>query len=253
VDVDRYLARIGYSGARDQSAEVLRGLHRRHLLTVPFENLDVARRRRIAIDEPALIRKVVDERRGGLCYELNGAFAALLRALGFEVALLSAGVARDAGGFGPDFDHLTLLAAVAGESWLADVGFGDSFVQPLRFEPGREQEDPAGLFRIASLGDGAFVLERHQDNLWTPQYRFTLTPHTLDEYTGMCHYHQTSPRSSFTQKSICSRATDTGRITLSGRCLITTSKGQRDEHELTSDQEWRAALREHFGIGLGEE
>ncbi len=249
MDVDRYLARMDDTGPREPTVATLRRLHRAHMLAVPFENLDVGRRP-IVLDEAALIRKIVDEHRGGFCYELNGAFAALLRAFGFQLQMLSAGVARKEGGFGPEFDHMALLVDIGGERWLADVGFGDSFIEPLRFEPDREQSDDAGTFRLASVADGMFVLERREEGEWAPQYRFTLTPHVLADYGGMCEYHQTSPLSSFTQNTICSRATSDGRITLSGRRFITTRGGLRDERELATYEEWRAALRNHFSVQL---
>jgi len=131
-----YLARIGYSGPIAPTTDTLRAIHHAHLLAVPFENLDIALGRKIVVDEDAFVRKVVEQRRGGFCYELNGAFAALLRALGFRVTLLSACVARDVGGEGPEFDHLTLRVDLE-EPWLADVGFGVSFVEPLHMEVGR--------------------------------------------------------------------------------------------------------------------
>jgi N-hydroxyarylamine O-acetyltransferase len=95
MDVSGYLNRISYNGPRDVSVETLRGLHIQHLLAVPFENLDNHTGRQIILDEEKLIRKIVQERRGGICYELNGAFYALLRALGFEVSMLSAGWKSD--------------------------------------------------------------------------------------------------------------------------------------------------------------
>ncbi len=243
MNVAAYLRRINYEGPAGVSADTLRTLHERHLYSVPFENLDIGRRP-IVIDEAAFVRKIVEERRGGFCYELNGAFAALLRSIGFDVTLLSAGVAREGGGFGPEFDHLALLVPANGDRWLTDVGFGDSFVLPLRFAVDIDQRDPAGTFRISRDGE-AFVLMRDGK----PQYRFTLTPHALDEYAPLCHYHQTSPQSSFTQKSVCSLATPAGRITISGRRLITTEHGRRSERDL-SEWEWENALRDLFGVTL---
>ena len=124
VDVAAYLDRIGYRGATDPTAENLRALQSAHLFSVPFENLDISLGRKITVQQESILNKVVGLRRGGFCYELNGAFAALLREFGFDVTLLSARVARANGGEGPEFDHLTLLVDVA-EPWLADVGFED--------------------------------------------------------------------------------------------------------------------------------
>jgi N-hydroxyarylamine O-acetyltransferase len=247
VNVQAYLARIGYSGSITPTLETLRALHRAHLLAVPFENLDIWVGRKIVIDENAFVCKVVDERRGGFCYELNGAFAALLRTLGFQVTLLSAGVARADGSRGPEFDHL-ILRVDLDEPWLADVGFGDSFLEPLRLRVDVEQADPVAGFRLVREG-GRIELERAVgDGQWKRQYSFTLRPRRLEEFAAMCHYHQTSPDSHFTKNRICSRATPEGRITLSGMQLIVTHKARREETTLTSDQEWNEALRTHFGI-----
>src|ERR1700751_1035456 len=102
------LARIPYNGTLDPTAETLSRLHLAHLYTVPFENLDIHLGRRITCEEERFFHKIVDLRRGGFCYELNGAFASLLRELGFRVTLLSARVAREDGTASPDFDHLAL-------------------------------------------------------------------------------------------------------------------------------------------------
>jgi len=241
-----YLARIAYSGPTQPTADNLRALHRAHMLAVPFENLDIALGRKIIADEDRILHKIIDEHRGGFCYELNGAFAALLRALGFRVTLLSARVARANGGEGPDFDHLTLRVDL-NEPWLADVGFGESFLEPLRLQTDIEQPDPAGTFRLVHAGD-RLQMEKAEPDGWKRQYSFTLEPRQLKAFSGMCHYHQTSPLSSFTQKSICSRATPGGRVTLSGMKLSVTGNGSRDERTLRSEQERAAILREQFGI-----
>src|SRR5271170_3784323 len=152
LDVSAYLDRIGYYGSTAPTAETLRAVHRAHMMAVPFENLDIAAGRRIAMDEDAFVRKIVEQCRGGFCYELNGAFAALLQALGFRVTLLSARVAREGDAEAQEFGHLCLLVELEA-SWLADVGFGDSFVEPLRLEAGVEQPDSAGTFRIVKRGE----------------------------------------------------------------------------------------------------
>jgi len=249
VDLASYLARIRYSGSTDPCAKTLRELHRAHMFAVPFENLDISRHRKIVIDEDAILQKVVNLRRGGFCYELNCAFAALLRALGFQVTLLSARVARADGSEGLEFDHLTLRVDF-NEPWLADVGFGDSFVEPLRLDPGHEQSDPAGIFRIIEIHDRLQMERKEPAGDWKAQYSFSLQPRQLQEFAGMCHYHQTSRDSSFTQKRVCSLATPEGRITLSELKLIETTNGRRKEKILASEKEWIETLEQRFGIYL---
>jgi N-hydroxyarylamine O-acetyltransferase len=245
--VSRYLNRIQYTGSTAPTLDTLRAIHRAHMLAVPFENLDIALGRKIVVDENAFVSKVVEEHRGGFCYELNGAFAALLRGLGFQVTLLSARVARSDGSASPEFDHMALRVDL-NEPWLADVGFGDSFLEPLAMASRREQPDDAGTFRVTEDRGQLHVESAHLGHTWKRQYSFTLQPRRLDEFAGMCHYHQTSPDSHFTQNRICSMATPEGRITLSGMKLIVSRYGQREERMLGSDQEWSNELRERFDI-----
>ena len=249
TDVQAYLDRIRHTGSTTPTFETLRTIHRAHMLVVPFENLDIALGRKIVVDEEAFLRKVVEQHRGGFCYELNGAFAALLRGLGFQVTLLSARVARSDGSESPEFDHLALRVDL-NEPRLSDVGFGDSFLEPLAMALAREQSDDAGTFRVIEDYSHLHVESEQRGHTWKRQYSFTLQPRRLDEFAGMCHYHQTSPDSHFTQNRICSMATPEGRITLSGMKLIVTRNGQREERMLGSEQEWSNELRERFDIVL---
>jgi N-hydroxyarylamine O-acetyltransferase len=261
MDVQAYLQRIHFTEPLTPrvdrpSIELLRSLHRAHLFAVPFENLDIGLEQEIICDENHILRKIVNERRGGFCYELNGAFAALLRALEFRVTLLSARVAREDGSYGPEFDHLTLRVDLE-EPWLADVGFGDCFLDPLRLEPGTEQAQSARVYRLASRlaspissTHGGFALEVMVEGKWKKEYAFTLEPRELSDFAGMCHYHQTSPESHFTRQRICSLATPEGRVTLSDEKLIETRGGSRHETLLSGDQDRRTNLYQRFGVIL---
>src|SRR5437763_17205555 len=164
MNVTAYLERINYHGATEPSAATLRDLHRAHLLTVPFENLDIHLGREIVLDDERLYSKVVERRRGGFCYELNGAFAALLSGLGFNVKKLAAGVGRADGSFGPMFDHMALMVEL-NERWLADVGFGEGFREPLRLDEAGEQAQAFGAYRIRQDGEYP-ILRRPIGDRW---------------------------------------------------------------------------------------
>jgi N-hydroxyarylamine O-acetyltransferase len=249
VDVSAYLDRIGYDGSLAPTADVLRQLHIAHLQTVPFENLSIHLGEPIILEENALFDKIVRRRRGGFCYELNGLFATLLRSLGFHVTMLSAGVANAQGEYSPDFDHMALMITLE-DRWLADVGFGDCFIEPLRLDDPAEQVQGRRSYRLRTAGNECTLLRRDEDGPWQAQYRFTLESHTMPEYAPRCAYHQTSPQSHFKQGRICSRATPEGRVSLSNLRLITTRDGERQEHELANEEEYQAALAAHFGIVL---
>lgn len=246
MNVQSYLSRLNYTGTVSPDAGTLRALHRAHMFNIPFENLDIHLGRPIVLDEEAFFDKIIARRRGGFCYELNGLFAALLRGLGFDVTMLSARVYQgDAPG--PEFDHMALLVQCE-ERWLADVGFGDSFVEPLRLDESGEHIQRTMGYRIESDGDIWRVLQREQGGAWTPVYQFTLQPRQLSDYAAMCLWQQTSPASHFTRKRICSMATPGGRVTLSDLKLIVTDHGTREERMLSGENDYALALRTHFGI-----
>jgi N-hydroxyarylamine O-acetyltransferase len=243
--VDAYLARIDAKRPAAPDAGALRDLHLRHQLAVPFENLSVHLGEDIVLDSDALVAKVVERRRGGFCYELNGAFAALLSALGFEVELLAARVHGD-GGFGMPFDHLALRVG----AWLVDVGFGGHTHYPLRLDERGDQVDPGGVFRVTEAPGGDLDVSRNG----TLKYRVETRPRELRDFEAGCWYNSTSPNSHFTRSLVCSILTESGRTTLSGRTLIHTSihtsPGGRDEREIGDDAEVLDAYRTWFGIEL---
>jgi N-hydroxyarylamine O-acetyltransferase len=244
--LDAYLARIDATRPPRADAATLRELQLRHLLTVPFENLSIHLDEPIMLDPQALVDKVVQRRRGGFCYELNGAFATLLAALGFRVTLLAARV-FGTHGLGPPFDHLTLRVDVdRSGSWLVDVGFGRHSHYPLRLESRTDQADPGGTFRLADTADGDLDVIRDDQ----PQYRVEGRPRSLADFEPTCWWHQTSPRSHFTHGLVCSRLTQTGRVTLSDRTLVQTTGDRRQERTLTDDAEVLAAYQTWFGIIL---
>jgi N-hydroxyarylamine O-acetyltransferase len=249
ISVQRYLERIRHDGPADPTLRTLRALHRAHLLAVPFENLDIHRGRRIVLDSGALFRKIVEERRGGFCYELNGLFASLLEALGFRVTLLSARVRDAEEGFSPEFDHLTLRIDLD-EPWLADVGFGEGFREPLRLAERGVQTQGSGEYRLsAERGQWAYS-SRTESGEWEVEYLFTLQPRRYEEFAAMCDYHQTSPQSPFTRKRFCTLPTAVGRVTLRDDRLILTRNGTREELPISGEAEFNAMLRRYFAIQL---
>ncbi|MFD3891449.1 arylamine N-acetyltransferase [Streptomyces cellulosae] len=260
---DAYLRRLGMERPARPTPDALRELHLRHLRTVPFENLSVHLGEEIVLDEKRLLDKVVKAGRGGFCYELNGAFGALLTALGYDVTLLAARVYGDGGRLGVPYDHLALRVRTEdGGDWLADVGFGAHFHLPLAFGEREEQRDPAGVFRIAEAepdaagvrgghdAAGAADLDVLRDG--RPVYRLETRPRALADFTAGAWWHRTSPHSHFTRSLVCSRVTDDGgRITLGGRRLtLTAPDGTRQERDAGSDAEMLSIYRGEFGITL---
>ncbi|MCZ0998954.1 arylamine N-acetyltransferase [Streptomyces mirabilis] len=263
AQADAYLRRIGAHHPAWPTSGVLRDLHLRHLKAVPFENLSIHLGEEIVLEEKRLLDKVVGGRRGGFCYELNGAFGALLGALGFDVTLLAGRVYGEEGRLGIPYDHLVLrVRTVDGGDWLADVGFGAHSHYPLAFGARTEQVDPGGTFRVLEAGPDAAGVRgvggrREAEDLdvirdGNPQYRLEVRPRVLGDFAAGAWWHSTSPKSHFTRSLVCSRVTeDGGRITLSGRNLTATAPdGTKEVSELATDEEVLALYRERFGIEL---
>ncbi|MGW7606940.1 arylamine N-acetyltransferase family protein [Streptomyces sp. NPDC054766] len=263
AQADAYLRRIGAQHPAWPTSDVLRELQLRHLLTVPFENLSIHLGEEIVLEEKRLLDKVVDARRGGFCYELNGVFGALLASLGFDVTYLAARVYGDEGELGIPYDHLALrVRTVDGGDWLTDVGFGAHSHYPLSFMERGEQRDPAGMFRVVESGPDAAGVRgvggsREREDLDVclgdkRQYRLEVRPRVLGDFAVGAWWQSTSPLSHFTRSLVCSRVTkDGGRITLSGRNFtVSTADGTKEVSELATDEEVLATYRERFGIEL---
>ncbi|WP_327003357.1 arylamine N-acetyltransferase [Dactylosporangium sp. NBC_01737] len=240
--VDAYLDRIGVPRPAAADLATLRTLQRAHLATVPFENLSVHLGEKIVLQPAALVAKVVDRRRGGFCYELNGAFAALLTALGYEVTLHSCRVWTGRR-FGVPLDHMAVRVQLDAP-YLVDVGFGKFAHHPLRMDVTDAQPDPGGVYEVLPQGPDLAV---RGDGTW--EYLLDQRPYELLDFTPLCWWHRTSPESHFTRKLTCSIVTGTGRVTLSGRTLITTAGAERTERIL-DDAEILAVYHDAFGIAL---
>ncbi|MEW2166122.1 arylamine N-acetyltransferase [Streptomyces sp. NPDC007084] len=263
AQADAYLRRIGAQHPAWPTSDVLRELQSRHLRTVPFENLSIHLGEEIVLDEKRLLDKLVGARRGGFCYELNGAFGALLGSLGFDVTLLAARVYGEDGKLGIPYDHLALrVRTVDGGDWLTDVGFGAHSHYPLAFGERGEQRDPGGVFRVVESGPDAAGVRgagggRESEDLdvllgGKRQYRLEERPRVLGDFVVGAWWHSTSPLSHFARSLVCSRVTkDGGRITLSGRKFtVTDPDGTKDVVEVATDEEVLAVYRERFGIEL---
>lgn len=254
MNLTDYLQRLHYSQPVKPDVGTLHGLQRAHMQYIPFENLDIGLKRPIKIDETSIWEKLITRRRGGFCYELNGLFAWLLKQVGYEVTHLNArDYHEEDDTFGIDFDHLTLLVRVPGESarWLVDVGWGDTFTQPLDIDNLNWQEQGLRAYRIEPFRDGYQLWQRGYGGKVERQYYFDLTPHQFPaEYEAACRYHQTSPQSIFTRNRIISRLTQNGRVSLDNDRLIVTTNGQREEFKLQDETEFHSLLMKHFNVTL---
>ncbi len=249
MDLKFYLNKIGIEASKEPTAEFLDELQIRHLQTIPFEDLDIPNRARINLDLNRIYNKIIPTKRGGFCYELNGLFHWLLTNLGYKVDMLSARVFNQTKKeYGPEFDHLTLLVHLD-KDYLVDVGFGDSFRKPIPLPDG-ETEDVSGEYKIFTIGKDHFELRRCTESGWTCEYSFSTIPRRFSDYEDMCNFQQDSPNSQFRTRNVCTKATQTGRITLSDNSLTITENGTKTKTEFTTKNEFDVLLEKYFQIKL---
>ena len=249
MHVASYLNRIGLESVSSTDLSTLTTLQQQHMRHVPFENLDVMRGVPITLDVHDYYEKVIQHHRGGFCYELNGLFHWLLKALGFQNKLISAIVRASETSWAKEDSHATQIVTLGNESYLVDVGFGDSARIPLPLS-GEPREDVSGIHRIYQISEEQYDLETQSENgQWKTLFRFNTDEKALADFQAGCDFNQHSPDSHFTQKDLVTIATKDGRTTLSGDELTITSQNEKQKSIVTPDSR-ATILEKHFGIRL---
>ncbi|MFJ5141940.1 arylamine N-acetyltransferase [Streptomyces sp. NPDC088707] len=257
LDLDAYLARIGYETERDgelaPDLRTLTALHRAHVRAVPFENLDVALGRPVPLDLKSLQAKLVERRRGGYCYEQNSLFAAVLERIGFTVKGRGARN-RSRGAALPPVTHALLVVALEGEQWLADVGFGwQGPLEPVPLRDGARVEQSGWTFGLVEEDEGIHVLRSLRPQGWADLYAFS--PQTLypGDFAVMNHYSSSHPQSRFLGQVVAQRPGEDERRALVRDTLSTVRTDGVVEERAVPVSELIATLESRFGIELDDE
>jgi len=255
MDISGYLRRIKYDGAVYRDFSSLQELQERHVFSIPFETLDIHNKIPIILRMESLYQKVILDRRGGYCYELNTLFHRLLSLCGFKVSMISGRILHGHG-YGQEFEHMALLVELEGREWLVDVGYGDFSFRPLAITPGEVQSDGRTFYQIMDkvVVDGReyYGAAKWNDSKQTfkIEYIFTLTPRSLSDFSSMNHFHQTSADSHFSGRLICSLPTVEGRISLINNKLIRTEHGNRQVKPVLDEEHRERILEKHFHMDM---
>jgi len=246
VDHAGYLRRLGFSGRVQPDLATLERLQRAHLTAVPFENLDIYHRRGVRTDDTWTVHKVVTRRRGGWCFELNGAFASLLTSLGFEVRRLAATVLGNE--ISPIPTHLTLEVTLD-RPYLVDVGFGDSFIRPLPLDDPGPHDGGIAEFGFEFDQEMTTLISWEDDGSVLPHFRFDRVPRQPSDFDEASTYLQTHPGLRWTESRFATRLLDGGpdRVTLLTDRLKVRRDGRWHE-EPVSEEDWDDVLAEWFDM-----
>jgi N-hydroxyarylamine O-acetyltransferase len=248
-DLNAYLNRIGYTGSREPTLETLTAIHRAHLMTIPYENLNLHIRRSLPLDQAQAFEKIVTQGCGGWCYEMNGLMAWALTEMGYDVTLLASGVMEQPVGDGSEGEHLVLMVKIDGRPYLVDVGFGNGILEPIPMEPGSYTQ---GFLNYQLSRDGdVWFFRNHQYG--GAGFVFTLTPRTMPHFTDMCQFLQTDPTGRFVVKTICFRFTEHGYDMLIGAVLTSITEAGVSERVIDNQADYEQVLSDKFGLRLPPE
>ena len=260
MSVKDYLKRIGFRGRIARTAETLAELQRCHMMSVPYESVDIWRGKADPLTYEAMYDKIVRRRRGGYCFELNGMFGWLLRELGFKTEEYFGRWLMDESTEIPARRHRIIKVAIGKRTFIADVGVGQRApLTPLEFICGKIQRREGVDYRFVRDRRLGFVQEARLKGVWTKVYSFDLAPQEPIDFMYVHYFCVNSPDSFFRgnlivhiptengRKSIRSvRNSKTGRMFL--RLAVSGADGKTVMTELRTDRALRKSLAEHFGI-----
>ncbi|AYV30356.1 Arylamine N-acetyltransferase [Streptomyces sp. ADI95-16] len=259
LDLDAYLARIGYDGPVGGDGELsadlatLYAVHWAHTAAITFESLDVLLGRPVALDIKALQDKIVRGRRGGYCYEQNSLLAAALERIGFEVSGRGARN-RTRGDTLLAVTHAVLVVTVDGEPWLCDAGFG--YLGPREpvplARPGAEIRQGAWTYTVREEDGGVLALCLRREGTWRELYAFSPQHYHPVDYVVLNHYSSSHPRSAFIGQVIVQLPGDAVRLALVGRELTRLYPDGRTERQPVAPGELVPLLAREFGLRLSE-
>lgn len=249
MNIQTYLDRIDFRDNIALNKNVLYKLQKKHLLNVAFENLDIHYGRKINLSLTDIYQKIVIQKRGGFCYELNGLFHNLLKEIGFNAKLISARVHTKDAEYSPEYDHLAIIVNLENKEFLVDVGFGKFSLEPLKLEMNQMISDSLGNFQFDKYNKDYYRINEIKNGNLFPQYIFKSQERELSEFTKRCKFHQTSENSHFTKKKLISIATMDGRITLNNSQLKITRFGIEEQINF-DENNFEAKLKHYFGIEL---
>lgn len=250
MKLEEYLNRIKYGGYIKNNRETLKELHKCHVLSVPFEDLDIHLNRPINLDLESIYEKVILKNRGGFCYELNFLFYSFLKEIGFDCDFISSRIYDENGKLGPDFDHMSIIVKLSNK-WLLDVGYGDLFIEPIKIIDGFSKKDWFKIYRIDKVNKSRYLLsESRNGKEFKKRYEFDETPRRIEEFYDQCEFKQTSEESYFVRNRICTIPTERGRTTLLNNLQIKRIDESREEFEIKTEAVFHQILKEEFGIKI---
>ena len=251
IDLDAYFERIGYGGPALPDLDTLTGIHRAHLLAIPYDALDIHLGREKTIGQQAFFDAIVTRGRGGWCYEMNGLLTTALRQLGFDLIRVGGAVARDLIGDDAVGNHMVGLVDLDGLRMVADIGLGDGPLEPFELKEGTWREGHFE-YRLEKLDDRWWRFHNHKHGL-APTFDFTEESRNLEWYEPMCARLQVDEQSPFVNYAMAFRRNENGARSLRDTTLFDVIGDSMVETVVEDRGKYAALLTELLGVDLGQE
>lgn len=252
IQVIEHYLNIDSSKYHEPSLEALNYYIKRYMLTVPFENINVQNGMPVSVEINDLYDKLINQHRGGFCYEMNHFFGTYLEEKGFTVYRISATVEQPNGNRSPEGSHMSLVVPINDINYVADVGFGDLPLQALpitNIDTTHPVTDITGEFRAISEHEGTYSIQKLEDDSWFTRYEARFQPKQIEDFKDMIQYNSQHPDSIFVQQLIVTQPQSFGRATMSSHHLTLSKQDGKDKYDVTSDN-YRNILKEYFNLDV---
>lgn len=257
-----YLEHLGCPDAREVSKENLFRLQAAHLAQIPYTNLSFYKNGTLnPLDTESLFERLILQRKGGYCFELNGLFGELLRSLGYQVTEFFARWHFGGTEEIPMRRHRVLKVVLGDEIFLADAGIGSPCpVTPLKFEYETIQQKNFRSYRIMKDPILGNVVQAETPEGFLPYFSFTEDPHFPQDFVYVHAYCVQQPDSVFRNKIFAHKLTaDTQWMILNptpenpGYSLRIWQNGEFTCTPIRTKAEMQQILAEIYGLAYLQE
>lgn len=249
--LEKYFERIGleYKEPFVPDLENLKLLQYAHLMTIPYENFDILKGKPLSLKEEDLYEKIITNKRGGYCFELNGLFCWLLLTLGYKVTEYMARYIRGEAIVPPMRRHRVLKVELEEGNYLADIGIGDKAPRwPLLMKEGLEQNQFGETYKFEKDDFYGWVIYDLHEGSWREFFAFTEEKQLALDFEMPSFWCEKNPASPFITCPIFCQKTEKGMYTLMGDTFRDSSGDELITKELKTDSERKEIYKKYFNL-----
>ncbi len=244
--VEEYLNRLGIYEKLDISFDSLCKIQQNHLLNVPFENFNIHLYKELKLEKDFIFDKIVNKKRGGLCYEMNYLLYLILVKMGFDAELIGSKTKND----GNFFDHPLIKVFLDNNYYLVDVGFGDNFMKPIKLSKNTIHTDTKGTFKISFVEGNEYILEKLTNDIFVKQFIIRDKEEKIEDFYNRKEWYVNSDQSIFRKNFFCSKEYLDGRVSLKENKIKYTRDGKVFIEAINNEDSFLNHLVGIFGIHL---